>query len=78
MKKYNPVIFIKKINKSNIKAVIIRGSPSTHPIFPYTLAAINPGTNIIKKNLIKSIGPLLSGILINEPSNILIYYETNL
>jgi len=55
LKKYNPVIMIIKIHKSNIKVVAIVGSCLKRAIKPKIIAEIIPGTMSIRKNLMKSI-----------------------
>ena len=54
-KKYNPVIMITKIHKSNIKVVAIVGSCLKRAIKPKMTAEMRPGTMSIRKNLMKSI-----------------------
>jgi len=51
LKKYNPVIMIIKIHKSNIKIVAIVGSCLRRAIKPNMIAEIIPGTMSIRKNL---------------------------
>jgi len=54
LKKYNPVIMIIKIHKSNIKIVATVGSCLRRAIKPKMIAEIIPGTMSIKKNLKRS------------------------